>query len=297
MKKLAVGTLMLVALALTTGCNTIVNPGYAGILVKQTGSNRGVQDYPVRTGRVFYNPMNEDVIEFPVFTQTVQWTKSVTEGNPVNEEIVFTNKDQMQIAVDAALSYQLEVDKVPEFYVKFRTDDMKNFTNNYMHNVARDCFNEHAGAYTIQEIMGDNAKFLADVRKCLQDQMTPIGITVTQFGLIGAPRPPGNVIAAINNAATAQRLAIQKQNELAQVQADAAKQVAASEGQAKAKIAEAEGIAKANQIVSASINANILEKQRLDNQSAALYKWDGRLPDVVAGQGGNLLMQIPTGKE
>lgn len=37
------------------GCS-VVSPGEVGIVVNMAGSNRGVQDYPVRTGYVFYNP-------------------------------------------------------------------------------------------------------------------------------------------------------------------------------------------------------------------------------------------------
>ena len=49
-----------------------------------------------------------------------------------------TPTSAMQIAVDVNLSYQLVPDKVPSFYVKFRSDDLSIFTNTYMHNVARD---------------------------------------------------------------------------------------------------------------------------------------------------------------
>jgi len=48
----------------------------------------------------------------------------------------------MVINGDISLSYQLTAEKVPAFYVKFRSDDLKAFTYGFLHNVARDAFNE-----------------------------------------------------------------------------------------------------------------------------------------------------------
>lgn len=265
-----------------TNC-TRIGPGHVGIKVSNAGTNRGVLDTPVLTGWVFYMPGSSYVIEYPTFVQTVQWTKAVTEGNPINEEIVFTNNQKMTVSVDTSLSYQIDPNKVPAFYVKFKTDDLETFTNGYLHNVARDCFNEHGGHYSIDDIMGDNAKFLHEVRSCIQDNVASVGVGIQQFGLIGAPRPPDSVMQQINSSAVAAQITIQKQNELAQTQADAAKRVASAEGEAKANIARANGIAEANRIVSASINPNILEKQRLDNQHDAIWRWNGQTPNVVSG--------------
>jgi hypothetical protein len=35
-----------------TGGYKVVAPGHVGIVVKQSGSDRGVQDFPIQTGRV-----------------------------------------------------------------------------------------------------------------------------------------------------------------------------------------------------------------------------------------------------
>lgn len=291
-KVVLTGIATVTLLILFSCSNTIIPAGSVGIIIHQTGSNRGVQDYPTRTGRVWYSPVNDDVIEFPTYATTVSWTHDAGEGNPTNEEIVFTNKDQMTIAVDVSLTYALDANKVPAFYVKFHESDMKKFTDGFMRSAARDCFNDDGGNYSIQQIMGDNARFLTEVHNCLQGRVEKYGVEIMQFGLIGAPRPPVDVIRAINAAATAQRLAIQKQNELAQTQADVAKQVAQSEGNAQSHIKEAEGIAKANQIVAASITNPILEKQKLDNQAAWIHKWDGAQPHILTGSGSGLMLNI-----
>lgn len=270
--------LPLLAFALSsTACGTTrIPPGYAGIVVNQSGTDRGVDSYPATTGRVWYNPFNTSVYEYPTFTQTVVWTKNAQEGNPINEEITFTNKDKMLIAVDVNLSYQLNISKVPAFYVKFRSDDLSTFTNGYMHNVARDAFNTEGGKYSIDQIMGDNASFIADVRKTLQEQLSPLGVELGQFGVIGAPRPPPSVIEQITASVHATQLTQQKVNELQQVEADAKKVVAQAGGAADARLRQADAEAEANKRIAASISPTLVEYLRVQ-------KWDGALPQVTGG--------------
>jgi regulator of protease activity HflC (stomatin/prohibitin superfamily) len=198
----------------------------------------------------------------------------------------------MVINADFSLSYTLIADHVPAFYVKFLTDKMDTFTDGFMRNIARDCLNENGGHYDIDHIMGDNAEFIAKSGQCIAAKLDIYGVHIEQFGLIGAPRPPPAVVDTINLRSAAQQLGIQKQNELIQVQADAAKQVAAAEGKAKAAIAEANGEAEANRIRTASITTVILENKRLDNQHDMIWRWNGVSPKVVSG-GSGLMLQLP----
>ncbi len=265
-----------------TGCGTTrIPPGYVGIVVNASGSQRGVADYPATTGRVWYNPFNTSVFEYPTFVQNVVWSASTDEGNPINEEITFTNKDKFPIALDVNLSYQLHPEKVPAFYVKFRSDDLKSFSDNFLHSLARDEFNSVAGKYGIDAIMGDNSAFLNEVRKGLQSQLEPLGVELVQFGIIHAPRPPPAVVAAITASAEATQNALRVQNELASTNAEVLKTVAKAEGDAKARITQAEAEAEANRKIAASISPTLVDYMRAN-------RWDGKLPQVT-GSGGTLI--------
>jgi regulator of protease activity HflC (stomatin/prohibitin superfamily) len=266
--------LLFVVGALTLACGTTIQPGHAGIIVDAYGKDRGVQSYTATTGRVWYNPITTTVFEYPTFVQSVVFTASPNEGKAVNEEITFTNADQMSIAADVSLSYSLDVSKLPNFYVKFRSDDLNQFTYGYLRSLMRDKFNESAGRYTIAQIMGDNGPFLAEVKQKLQTDLEPIGVHLeSQFGFIGAPRPPAQVIQSINMKVQATQLAIQKQNELVQVEADAKKAVAKATGDANALNVWAEAQAAANRKIAESLTANLV-------QYKALEKWNGSLPQV-----------------
>lgn len=292
MKALAItlGAVLLTALVVSAGCGvTTIQPGYVGIVVNQSGSNRGLQDNTLKTGRIFYNPINEVVIEYPTFTQTVSWTHDTNEGNPYDESITFTTDKGTKVNADISLSYQLHADKVPSFYQQFCHGQLRDFTYGFMHNVARDVMNEVGGKYTVEQVMGDNAAFLKSVRAQLQQELTPYGIEIQQFGFIGAPRPPQSVVDSINAVQQAQFLALQKANEVAQAQADALKRVTAAEGEAKA-----------NETLSKSLTPQviqwqqlILQRQALDVQDRAINRWNGNMPQVTTGNS-NLLFQLPT---
>ena len=69
---------VLIAGAGFVGCQmtTRVDAGHVGIRVKLAGSDRGVQDMPVVTGWVFYNPLTEQIVLFPTSVQNVVWSES-----------------------------------------------------------------------------------------------------------------------------------------------------------------------------------------------------------------------------
>lgn len=261
------------AVLVSLGACTRVGPGYVGIKISMAGSNRGVNDIPTTTGWVFYNPAATSVFEYPTFMQTAVWTHNAAEGKPVNEEITFTTSDQLQVAADISIAYQLDGSKVPAFYVKFRSDDLDQFTHGYLRNLAREKFDNAAGHYKIEQIMGDNGPFLAEVRRELQKELEPIGVQLSQFGFIGAPRPPSSVINSINAKVQATQIAIQKENEVRQAQADAAKRVAEAEGYAKALETRSKADAEANRRIAESLTPQLIEGWKIQ-------KWNGTLPQV-----------------
>jgi regulator of protease activity HflC (stomatin/prohibitin superfamily) len=266
------------------GCATRIGPGRVGIKVDLAGSQRGVEDLPIRTGWVFYNFLSSTIVEYPTSIQTAKWTKDVNEGAAINEEMSFNTKDGLTVYGDLSVSYHLEATKVPAFYVKFRNDNIDQFTHGFLRNVARDAINRTGSQYTVQEIMGEKKSELElNSRKDLQQQVSDIGVQIDQFGFIGSPRPPQSVIDSINAKVQAQQIAVQKQNELVQAQADAAKLVAAAEGQAKAQVAVATGEAESNRLRAASISENIIKWQQLTVTDRWIEKWNGQVPSVQAG--------------
>src|SRR5215510_9981880 len=176
------GVLILLVVLLVVGF-TRIEPGHVGIKVHYGGGQRGVEDFPTRIGWIFYIRGLSTVLEWPVFTQTVIWTRSSHEGRPINEEISFNSREGMPFTADVSVSYRLEPDQVPHFYVKFRTDHMDIWSHGYLRNVTRDAFNEEGTRYTAEELYGERKEeFLRASRARVQDHLKAFGVAIEQFG-------------------------------------------------------------------------------------------------------------------
>ena len=273
---------------------TRIEAGYVGVEVNLAGSQRGASEIPVRTGWVFYSPLTTQVIEFPTYVQTVKWTRDRDEGHPVNEEMGFNSKEGMEIYADVSLSYAIEPSKVPDFYVKYRVNNLDTFTHGILRDIVRNSLNEVASTYTVEDIYGEKkAQFLGQVGKLIQDKVTNVGVGVQQFGFIGAPRVPAVIAQAITAKAQAIQEAERAKNELATTQAEAAKKIAEADGDAKSAVTRAKGEADANRIRQNSLTSQLLELRRLENNRALIEKWNGQLPTVETSGQGALMLQLP----
>lgn len=266
---------LLVAFVTACGCSRI-EPGTAGIVINMAGDDRGVDDLTVETGWVFYNPISKQVFQYPFYVQTTSWAKE--------EQLSFNSREGLQLTGDISLSYQLNREKIPEFYVKFRSDDLDHFTHGFLRNVARDVFNEVAGKYSVEELYGPKKdEFLIQVRKDLNSAVNDVGIEIVQLGFIGAPRPPKIVVEAINLKVRAVQQAVQAENELRREQANAQK-----------TIARAQGEAESNRLLAQSISDPLLDWRQLENERMAIEKWNGVRPSVEAGSNASgLLFEVP----
>jgi regulator of protease activity HflC (stomatin/prohibitin superfamily) len=273
---------------------TRIEAGHVGVEINLAGKQRGASEIPVRTGWVVYSPLSTQIIEFPTFVQTVKWTKDINEGHQINEEMGFNSKEGMEIFVDVSLSYAIEPAKVPDFYVKYRVGDMELFTHGILRDVVRNSLNEVASTYVVEDIYGEKkAEFLRNVETKIEQKMSPVGVSVQQFGFIGAPRVPSVIATAITAKAQAIQQAERARNELATTQAEAAKKIAEAEGDAKSLVTRAQGEADANRIRQNSLTPQLLELRRIENNRTLIDKWNGQLPTVESGQGSGMILQLP----
>jgi regulator of protease activity HflC (stomatin/prohibitin superfamily) len=264
---------------------TKIPPGYVGVKVNNMGSERGVQDYTLKTGLVTFMPILTSVFEWPTFVQTTVWTKNPKEGKPHNEEISFNTREGTSIQGDISLSYQLKAEKIPQFYVKFRTDDLETFTHGFLRNIARDAFNEVGSNFTLEEAYGvKKEEILKEIKKRINLEVNPYGVEIVQFGFVGALRMDPSIMAALNTKLTSIQNAIAAENQLRQAKAEAQKM-----------IAKADGEAKSNELLAKSITPQLVQWRNLEITEKAVARWNGARP-MVEGTGSGMLLQIPVGK-
>ncbi len=276
---------------LYVGCaaTTRVDAGHVGIRVKLAGSDRGVQDMPVVTGWVFYNPLTEQIVLFPTSVQNVVWTQSPHEGKAVDESITFSSSEGVNVNADIGLSFHIEPSMAPKLYGRFRLNDLDRLSDGYMRNAVREAFNDVGSKLPIQDVYGaGKSKMLADVTQKCRDVFGKDGIVIDQLTINGTLRLPQNVMDAINRAMEATQKALESRNRVAQVQAEAEQAITQAHGAAEAARQRAQGDADAL-LIQSRAEAQANEIIRLSTTPAvlqyrAIQHWDGKLPEYNAGQ-------------
>jgi regulator of protease activity HflC (stomatin/prohibitin superfamily) len=260
----------------------IIPPGFTGIKVNRL-VDRGITHEDTVTGFVFYNPLQSQLVVYPTFVQRVVWTHDLKEGNPVNEELTFNTRDSVPVNLDVAVSYGLDPQKVPDFYTKFRADHLESFTHGFLRDTARNVVVAVGSEYTFDEINGiKKEEFLVRIAKELNNRVSGYGVSIQQFGLIGALRPPQGLLDAVAAKTRAIQDAIRTENE-----------VRSAEAEAKKRVAIAEGEAAANRALLQSLDPKLFEWEKLKLQHEAIQKWNGVSPTVMGANSGSMLFNIP----
>lgn len=266
-----------------------VDPGHVGIRVKLAGSagERGVQNSPIVTGWVFYNPLTEILVEFPTSVQNIVWTKDPHEGAPLDESITFASSEGVTVNADIGLAFHIEPNRAPHLYARFRQRDLMVLAHGYVRNVVREALNEGASEMNVQEIYGTGkTRLLNNVHRTVAERLAADGFVIDQLTFNSALRLPDNVVGAINRAMEATQNAIQAENRVRQIRAEAEQAVARSRGEAEAVRQRAQGDAdglliraraeaQANEIIRLSTSREVIAYRSLE-------RWDGHLP-VVSG--------------
>lgn len=273
MQRLIVAGLLLLA----CGC-TRVDPGYVGIKVNMYGDEKGVEDLPLQTGRVWYNVFTESIYEYPTFMQSQAWAG--------DEAISFNSIEGSVITADVGLNYSIESKLVPHLFIEFR-QDIDSITHGYLRNQVRDAFGRVAGKYKAVDLFGEKKQELLEgVRHDLQAKLAPKGFLIDTVSFNSSPVADPRVMASINSVIEANQRAIEAESKVKQVQAEAEQEVAKATGKAEAILAEARAQAEANKLLTESITPALIQYRMLE-------KWDGVAPKVFGADSGlNLMMGV-----
>jgi regulator of protease activity HflC (stomatin/prohibitin superfamily) len=282
-----IGLLLSLVLLLVfgTGCWTTVEPGYVGIKVNKHGNQRGVEDFPISTGRVGKNPFTEVVYPFPTFMQRVPWTASKAEGSPNDESITFNSVEGAPINVDIAFAGSFVAERVPEIFVEFRKP-AELIVDGWVRDQVRNCLNNAGSTRKAVMILGEGKMdFLQAANACVSTAVTAKGFEFDSISLLGEARVPDRVRESISQVIEQTQAALKAEAKVRQAQAEAQQVAATAEGERLKRVAEAQGSAeaillradaqaKANQIVAKSLTPLLVRYK-------ALETWDGVLPRLT----------------
>jgi regulator of protease activity HflC (stomatin/prohibitin superfamily) len=279
-------TTLLLGLIVGPKVFTYINPGHVGIVIHRVGG--GVDRKPLSPGLHLRNPLITAVEEYPVYMQTLILAASTREGSRFNDELNVNSMEGQPLSMDVSMSFELEPQRVPYLYETFRTD-IESIQHGYVKQTIRQALQEVVGNEEISAIIGPKkAETVSRVQGVLAKRLTAYGIVVKQF-TINELRAPQTVIEAINAKNVMQQQALTAHNELQKKRWEALGDSIRATGRAKAILTEAEAHARANQLLAQSVTVTLVQYE-------TMKKWDGKLPQVAAGNGVPLI-QLPGARQ
>lgn len=210
-----------------------VPAGYEAILVNSYGQ-QGVQDMPLVTGRVYYNPFTQDLVTYPIFVQTKDY-----------DEFTVNAKDGSVFNVDPTIAYKIEAGATPAIYQKYRKD-INQITDVVMLQMVKDSFRMVINQYTTDEIISKRGEIEAAIEKTIKETAIKDKISIER--LTSGLKYPASIEASIASKNQAVQEAQKVENQLRVAEANAKIQTTNAEASAKAKIIEADANAKAIKI-------------------------------------------------
>lgn len=252
---------------------SLIDSAEVGIRFSKFGlTDKGEVKAELCSGYVTYNPITEDIFKYPVFIQRVDYA-----------DFQVMTKDAAEFKMNPVLAYEINRDKAIDVFTKYRIG-IKEIETGYMRTAVYDAYRITANNYSSEELMGNRAKFEAEVRIMLEKSLMNEGFMVREF--TSQIIPPPSLSRAIEGKNEAIQTALKADNEVKTAEAEARIAVAKATGKAESMKITADGEAYYNRTIAASINQMLLQQE-------AIKKWDGILPTYMTGGAATPFINIP----
>lgn len=249
-------------------CTYKVDPGYAGVIYNMDG---GIENETLGQGFHVVAPWKK-VIEYPVSTETVYYTKSNDDGDEKKDNSINVNtKDGKQVNVSVTYAYHMDEVQLPSVFEKFRGQKSEVIEAGFLKNELYKAINEVTSQYSLMDLIGEkrpeiNNKILLQFRDSLEEY----GIIIETFNLsdVVTDDQTKDAIQAVINAQNAlEQAKIEKEKAIVESE----KRVTEAKGYADAAIIKASGESEANEKLRNSLTPLIVEQKKIE-------KWNGELP-------------------
>lgn len=162
-----------------TSCERI-DAGCEGILVNLYGSERGVDDVSMVTGRVFYNPATQEVYEYPTYVQTIDY-----------EPFTINAKDGSEFKVDPNVNLK----DAPKVFHKYRKE-LTDVINSPVFKYVKDACHIEINKFTTDQIVSNREAVEQAIEKRLSKLLDKEGFDQFTSGL----QYPKTIVEAKNRA-------------------------------------------------------------------------------------------------
>lgn len=248
-----------------------IDAGNTGVKINLYGTDRGVDNITIVTGRVWYNSWFTKIVEFPTYTQNVDY-----------EPFVVNTKDAAEFHVDPKLNYHVNPTLVPQIYRQYRKP-LKEIEQQFMRNTVYDAYRIVANSFTSDSVMSNRESFENKVQAVLSKSLAKDGFVYDQLtSKLDPPASLRNMIDAKNESIQAR---FKAENQAKQAVAEATVVKAKAEGEAAALLVRATAESKANQLRQQTLTPLLLQQQWIQ-------KWNGALPSTSLGSASQTMIGL-----
>lgn len=234
----------------------IIDPGHTGVRVTMGAAS----DLVLPEGLNFKIPIVQRIVEIDNRIQKLEVKSSSA------------SKDLQTVHADLALNFRVDPQSSAKIY--------KNIGASYSNTVIAPAIQETVKAitakYTAEELITKRQEVSEHIRVLLNDKIKGYGILVDNFNIVNFNFSE-EFNRAIESKQTAQQLALKAEQDLARIRIEAEQKIA----QAKA---EAESLKAQKQ----EITPDLLKLREVEAKTKAIEKWDGKMPQYVAGDNGSI---------
>lgn len=276
--------LVLVMSGILGGCAcTTVEQGYTGVLTDLYGNDKGGIE-EVGPGRHWYNTISKDMYIFPNFVQRVAWTRDEDEGSPIDEAIRVLSQDQLEFTIDVGFSYYVTNSPGCSAAVfRLYRKPIERITEGPLRDIVRKETQDVFSQWPAADIYGENRPVVVlAVNELIQERLNRIQsdegtpcFQIEDFALLEM-QPPQSVKEAVERKIAAAQQAQTEREKLLAIK------YTSQQDSIKAAMDS-----RNNVVLARSISPELLEWERLQ---LLKQKWDGKLPQVISGDGASSLL-------
>ena len=266
-KPVVIFVLSLVVAAIQPFAIEKIDAGNKGLKINLVGNQRGVASYQYKTGWVMYNAWTEQVLEFPIYQQHIEY----------DDQIVIL-KGGFSATIKPTFNYSLREDAIGDMFVNLRRP-ITDVEHGWLKNAIIGAVNDVSNTWEVDSIFNHRQSFEAAI-------VAECNLRLSKWFNVSQLRTNITPPEALQESIISKTKAIQ-QAEASRQQAIAAK----ADGERKVAVARADS---AETIINAQAAALAiqLKQQKLTPIYIEYLKanaWDGKLPTTMAGGSGTFL--------
>lgn len=276
-----------------------VEPGETALKIYKLGDKKGTMEV-LGIGRHALHWLGYYEIKiYPTNLQQWNWTLPADENHGRDESIHFQCEGQdLSCDIGIAFTFDTEGQSLPDMYTYFKCEPQE-IIDRFLRKDVQNFFNEISANMKVDEVYSTRKEELrAAVLKKMHEKYKGHGLDVQEISYLTLIRLPKEVQDAVNLKITAKQRAEQRENEIAEKEAEAKKKVAEAQGEADRLRIEAEGRAKAIEVEGNALakNPQIIRLKEIEMQmklAESAENWNTVV--LSSGQAGQLL-NIGNGK-